>query len=316
MIDKLKGVDLKGRAETRQEYREGAQWIKESPNYKILKITTPEAAAHYALNTKWCTSNPKTAKKYLKEGPLYIIFKKQPDGKLKKLYQYTYDYSQFMDILDVSVRPGKEVQRLIKPPLNSKLEILTGFCAFVGSRWPEAEPIIAEDPEEAYYYVRNTLRERFLEAEPIIAKYPKWAYFYARDVLKRPWPEAELYIAKDPEKAYYYARCILKKRFLEAEPYIAKDQQWACYYAQDILEHPWPEAEPIIVQNLAWACRYAQNVLKRPWPEAEPLIAQSPGWACFYAKDVLGHPWPEAEPTIAQDLGYWAIYTQHFKIEG
>ena len=32
VIDKLKGIDLKGRAETRQEYREGTQWVKESPN--------------------------------------------------------------------------------------------------------------------------------------------------------------------------------------------------------------------------------------------------------------------------------------------
>ena len=53
VIDKLKGVDLKGRAETRQEYRAGTQWVNESQNYKLLKITTPEAAAHYGLNTKW-----------------------------------------------------------------------------------------------------------------------------------------------------------------------------------------------------------------------------------------------------------------------
>jgi len=301
IIDKLKGVDLKGRAETRQEYRAGAQWVNESPNYKLLKITTPEAAAHYGLNTKWCTSNPKIAKKYLIEGSLYIVFKKQPDGKLKKLYQYTYDYSQFRDILDKSVKPNKEIQQLIKPPLNSKPAMLAEFCAFIGSRWPEAEPIIAKDPKLAYYYVINILEHPWPEAEPTIAKNPELACYYVRDILQHPWPEAEPYIAKDPEWACHYARYVLKRPWPEAEPYIVKDPEWAYGYAADVLKRPWPEAEPIIAQNPRWAHFYARDVLKRPWPEAEPTIVKNAIWAYYYAKDVLGRPWPEAEPRIIKD---------------
>jgi len=303
VIDKLKGIDLKGRAETRQEYRAGTQWVNESQNYKLLKITTPEAAAHYALNTKWCTSNPQTAKTYLKEGPLYIIFRKQSDGRLKKLYQYTYDYSQFMDILDKPIKPDKEIQRLIKPPLDSEPEILVRFCLFVGSRWPEAEPIMTKDPEWAYGYARGILKGRFPEAEPYIAKDPGLAYDYAVNILKYPWPEAESYIAKDPKWAYYYARDVLKRPWPEAEPCIIKDSAWAYYYAKDVLERPWPEAEPTIIQDPVRACFYARDVLGHPWPEAEPTIAQDPH-AYWYAVDVLKRPWPEAEPHIARKPAY------------
>jgi hypothetical protein len=289
VIDKLKGIDLKGRAEARQEYRAGTQWVKESPNCKILKITTPEAAAHYALNTKWCTSNPKTAKIYLKEGPLYIIFKKQPNGKLKKLYQYTHNYSQFMDILDKSIKPDKEIQQLIKPPLDSKPEILARFCVLVGSRWPEIEPTIAQDPQ--------------------------WACYYAQDVLKGRFLKAESTISQDLEWAYYYAQNILKDRFHEAELYIAKNRRWAYYYARNILKRPWPEAEPAIAETPGWAYFYARDILGRPWPEAEPTIAKDPQWAYFYALDVLRRRWPEAEPTIAQDSTCWATYTRRFNIK-
>ena len=248
VIDKLKGVDLKGRAEIRQEYREGTQWVKESLNYKILKITTPEAAAHYALNTKWCTSNLETAKEYLEEGPLYIVFQKQPGGKLEKLYQYAYNYSQFMDVLDRSVKPDREIQQLIKPSLDSKSEILVRFCILVDSRWLEAEPYIVKDSKWAYYYAVGVLRRRWPEAEPVIVKDPEWAYYYIINVLRRSWPEAELTIAKDPG--------------------------WGYFYAQYVLRCPWPEAEPIIMQSPRWAYRYARYVLRRPWPEAEPTIAK------------------------------------------
>ena len=289
VIDKLKGIDFKGRAETRQEYRAGTQWVNESPNYKLLKITTPEAAAHYALNTKWCTSDPEIAKRHLRKGPLYIIFKKQSDRKFKKLYQYTHDYLQFMDILDVSVKPDKEIQQLVKPPLNSEQEILAGFCAFMGSRWPEAEPYIAKDPQWACYYARNILQERFPEAEPCIAQDPKLVYIYIQDVLKRHWPEAEQYVAKDPG--------------------------WAYRYARDVLKRPWSEVEPIIAQSPMYTYNYAEGILEHPWQEAELTISRDPIFAYCYAVDVLKHPWPEAESYIAKNLEYWNHYKQHFNIK-
>ena len=342
VIDKLKGVDLKGRAETRQEYRAGTQWVKESSNYKILEITTSEAAAHYALNTKWCTSDAETAERYLKRGPLYIVFQKRPNGKLKKLYKYTYNYSQFMDILNKPAKPDKEIQQLIKPPLDSKPAILAGFCAFMGFRWLEAEPIISKDPEWAYYYAQNVLQGRFPEAEPVIVKnleyahyyalnilgrrWPeaelrmakdlRWAYYYAHYVLKRPWPEAEPTIAQDPRLAYNYALYVLKRPWPEAEPTIAKDPRWAYNYAIYILRKRFPEAEPIIAQSPMYAYSYADGILKHPWPEAEPIIAKDSGWAYYYAINVLRDRFYKAEPYIAQDPDYWVNYKRRFNVEG
>ena len=311
VIDELKGIDLKGRAETRQEYREGTQWVKESSNYKILKITTPEAAAHYALNTKWCTSDPETAKVYLEEGPLYIIFKKQPDGKLRKLYQYTHDYSQFMDILDKPIKPDKEIQRLIKPLLNSKPEILVRFCVLVGFRWLEAEPYIVRDPEWACFYAMNVLKGRFPEAEPYIAQDSKLAYDYALYVLRHSWSEAEPAIVKDPYLAYCYARDVLRRPWPEAEQYIIQSPRYACFYAQDVLRRPWPEAEPAIAKDPYLAYCYARDVLKDRFPEAESYIAKNPCWAYHYALGVLKRRFPEAEPYIAknpQQAHGYAIY--------
>ena len=70
-----------------------------------------------------------------------------------------------------------------------------------GARVPELEPIIARDPQEAYYYALD-LAERFPEGEPVIAKNSNLAYFYAYLVIKDRWPEAEPVIAKSTTYAY------------------------------------------------------------------------------------------------------------------
>ena len=40
------------------------------------------------------------------------------------------------------------------------------------------------DPEWAYRYALNVMKQRWPVVEPIIAKYPEWAYYYALYVLK------------------------------------------------------------------------------------------------------------------------------------
>jgi len=50
--------------------------------------------------------------------------------------------------------------------------------------WPEAEPVIARNPECAYWYAVKVLKGPFLAAEPTIAKNSEWAFKYSRDVLK------------------------------------------------------------------------------------------------------------------------------------
>jgi hypothetical protein len=95
--------------------------------------------------------------------------------------------------------------------------------AFVkGGRWPEAEAVIVQHPQWAYFYAKNIIQGRWPEAEPIIAASQEWAIEYARYIVKGRWPEGEPIIVLDAWAAHYYARDIIKSRWLEAEPLIAK----------------------------------------------------------------------------------------------
>ena len=65
-------------------------------------------------------------------------------------------------------------------------------------RWPEAEPVIAQDANLSYSYATYVLKSRFPEGEAAIATDLNWAERYARLVLHDPNPEtwAERYKAK------------------------------------------------------------------------------------------------------------------------
>ena len=68
----------------------------------------------------------------------------------------------------------------------------------IQGRWPEAEPIIMEDPHCARWYAKYVIKGRWPEAEPIIMESQLQAYWYADDVIKGRWPEAEPTIRKSP----------------------------------------------------------------------------------------------------------------------
>jgi hypothetical protein len=65
----------------------------------------------------------------------------------------------------------------------------------IHSRWPEAEKVIATDPEWAYRYATGVIKGRWPEAEATIAAKPQYAYYYAFSVIGGRWPEAEVVIA-------------------------------------------------------------------------------------------------------------------------
>lgn len=66
-------------------------------------------------------------------------------------------------------------------------------------------------PLEAMRYALNVIKDEWPEAEPIIMQDPEAAYFYALDVLKEPWPEAEPIIMKDWIYALLYDTNVVKK---------------------------------------------------------------------------------------------------------
>ena len=141
-------------------------------------------------------------------------------------------------------------------------------------------------PQEAYEYALE-IHEPFPEGEPIIAKDPEWAFYYAKDVLnKNRFPLGELAIAKDPEWAGCYALDVIKSRWPEAEPAIAKDPWYAYNYARDVIKGQWLEGEPIIAKDPSCAYKYALNIIKDRWPKAEETILNSQ-FKQKYIDDVL-----------------------------
>ena len=62
----------------KQQLEEGQRLVGEEGPWKIIEITTPEAAAKLCRGKVWCVKDPKYSKDYLKLGPLYLVLQ---DGK-------------------------------------------------------------------------------------------------------------------------------------------------------------------------------------------------------------------------------------------
>lgn len=79
-IDQYSGV-LGKREEERVRTEEGQEVIFEGelspqgPPYRVIKVTTTEASAKLARHTDWCIKDPRAARDYLANGPLYFIDK-------------------------------------------------------------------------------------------------------------------------------------------------------------------------------------------------------------------------------------------------
>jgi len=181
----------------------GAELVLDRPPYQIVKITDPKASTIVCSGTDWCTANLDTAKEYLRDGLLYVIYKNGERYALAHAYS-----EQVMDVYDGEFE-GKERIRLLK--LLVKIDWGFGYMYAMesGERFPEIEPVIKRDPQQASQYARDVIGGRWTEAEPIIMRGPQWAYEYARDVIKGRWLEAEPFIMKDSFVASLYTKDVM-----------------------------------------------------------------------------------------------------------
>ena len=69
-------------------------------------------------------------------------------------------------------------------------------------------------PEQAYFHCKKHGRNE--ELEKIILADPEFAYNYALDIIKDRWIEAESVIANDSKYSYYYAQDIIKGKLPES----------------------------------------------------------------------------------------------------
>ncbi len=155
VLDALSGKKSK-RQTMKQMKLEGTEDVKETANYKLLQILTPEAASVYSKNTRWCTSNAGTAKNYMRNnGGLFLIFKKEPDGSMTKLAQMTGDYTQIQNVLDQGFREmNPEIEELIKPEDTAPGSMLAGYSTKINKRMPQWEQKILTDDALKFYKFR------------------------------------------------------------------------------------------------------------------------------------------------------------------
>jgi hypothetical protein len=76
---------------------EGAEYVINDPDFKILRLKTHEAACHYGSGTKWCTAgrdSKGTFDHYAQQGDLYVIIAKN------RKFQMHYESGQLMDEKD------------------------------------------------------------------------------------------------------------------------------------------------------------------------------------------------------------------------
>jgi hypothetical protein len=207
---KYKNLNLTSEREKIKKAKKfGTQVIYDKNGYKIIEIKgnneyAPLAACMYAKGTRWCTSDEEKAKSYLRERPLYVLFK---DGQ--KILQT--DLREFKDLenKEIDIMKSDEIsQALVDSGLLSDpekvMEIINRKYSAGAPRWPAVEPILARDPKSASDYARRR-GERFELGEPAIASDAGMAMMYVLLVLHDRFPAAEETIMASPEWSRTYA---------------------------------------------------------------------------------------------------------------
>lgn len=165
----------------------------------------------------------------------------------------------------------KILQSLVEE--NTKISIqvvspVTRYCEAFG-KWPELEKLMI-DHELKYLITQYCihLENRLPEAEKIIAKDPECSAEYAESVINGRFEEAEENIKKCPQSACNYATRVLGKRWSEAEPIILKDSRAALNYCEELVKGEWKELEDSILHDSNLCMRYVELSKKR-WPKFE-----------------------------------------------
>lgn len=102
--------------------------------------------------------------------------------------------------------------------------------------WPEAEAVIATDPQWSVMYNNLILKteDRFI-GENVIAQSPEYSVLHARMIIEGRFLEGEESISNDARSSYEYALYVVDGRFPEGEAAISSVERYAEKYA-DFLE--------------------------------------------------------------------------------
>jgi hypothetical protein len=212
--NRIKGENLRT-----ESGRAGFERIYDDGQYTVIQIGGPgvdrdlaiEAACFFAEGTSWCTREEHHIKKYLSEGPLYILFHHG-----RKVLQ----------------TDGNEINDAENDPFEPTPENLPYY---------EILMELGIVKRSTYYYLVATeiVGDRVPEGEKYIQEDPNMAYKYASNVINGPWPPGEPAIATDPQASYRYTLYVLNKnhsrigemkRWPPGEPAMRRDPRiWDMY---------------------------------------------------------------------------------------
>ena len=269
----------------------GSKLVDSWGKYKLIEITTPEAAEHYAKGTHWCIEYRSHASRYLASGPLYVVLKDgqpyvlihKPSMQAKDTYDRRINDDIAKELISVWEKLG----------LNEEWfdDIRPGGAAVEGygntGDFLPVEMLVcsvkhfAKFPKAAWEYVVHHKNlgdfERDPDIEAAIAKSGAYSTLYSWNVLgQKRFPAGEPAIATNASQAYQYAHDIIHGRFPLGEPAIAKRSDVALAYAGSVIKGRWEPGEEAIVRDSPNLGRNnpLRDYLKLLTPEQREEMAQ------------------------------------------
>jgi hypothetical protein len=247
-----------------------------------------------------------------------------PDKEVKYRFEIEFEEAPH-DYVSEAKTLQSIIQRNPKPELIDKLKEVTlktnspSLCYdyaknVIKGRWPEAEPIIAQDPEYVPMYAKNMMNgKRWSEGEIGMLKSDHFdrnfhLCKYAQYIIKGRWPEAErlLLNGKKLYRAGEYAADIIGGRWQLLEQEILKtpdkmDTGQLILYCNECIGGRWSELERNMLRIIDYHTAF---------DETNSQLNSLRYLAYDYVKEVIKGPWPEIERYLSYDGGLYRKYKQ------
>jgi predicted nucleotidyltransferase/predicted house-cleaning noncanonical NTP pyrophosphatase (MazG superfamily) len=281
---------------------EGSKSLGKSADgkYEMIQIDTVEASAKLAHGTEWCVRDPKWAKRYLQDAPLYMITK---NGKPFLMYHAgsnEYD-TQLKNPADEEVElvDGSVDELLKKQGLEHSKEVLT----LEGAK---------KSKLDAIRYIARTGAGRVPELEQMFAKTDD-LHDYVSAVLDGTIGLPKIAEFRDREdrqvtsKKYWLPR----HRFEEVFP---KEDWEDLGLNEENLGIFLATEEDILHTNDPWLAHEYVKSTPKVSEKLESLIAEEAGTAAAYA-DQTGKRFEKGEKAIAKDSTYAREYIKKMYVK-
>lgn len=315
LVDEAMGTQTKGEA-YRDNLHNGMQLYYQDEKWKVVYITTVEAASKLCRGTEWCVKDPEHSEDYLSRGPLILVY------RMDKPFVLIHEQSgSVKDINDDSVAENEEILNHLTDvrehlgvtdwPRGSELDEVMRYVSDTEALENPAEYFDTINsralvpPDELLFLAQKYGQEYVLED----GTYESVILEGLLDSIKKFGANPKKYIqyfSDNPHMAFVFANEI-GQRVPELEPLIAQSALPAISYAEYVLNGRFPAGEPAIFSQPDKAIDYAVWILKQRLPqEAEASLLQRaedfPVSLLKYFQNLFTGPWPELEAKLKGHL--------------